>query len=161
MRVVSDSGPLIALARVEETKLLSGVYGDIIIPAAVRDEVIKPARKRPGTVSFAEAEWLNVEPVSERSILGLLHDNLDLGEREAIALALELEADVLLMDESLGQRVADTHGLTLSGTLGVLLLAKEENLIDEVGPVIDRLIDTGFRIGDALYQSVLEQVGEA
>jgi len=57
MRVVSDSGPLIALARVEETKLLSGVYGDIIIPAAVRDEVIKPARKRSGTVSIAEAEW--------------------------------------------------------------------------------------------------------
>jgi len=137
MRVVSDSGPLIALARVEETELLPQVYGDILIPVAVRNEVIKSDKKRPGTVSFAEAEWLKVKPVSERTILGLLHDNLDVGEREAIALTLELEADVLLMDELLGRRVASTHGLTRSGTLGILLLAKEENLIDEVGPVVD------------------------
>jgi len=161
MRVVSDSGPLIALARIGETNLLPGVYGDIMIPVAVQDEIMHPDRKRPGTVSFANADWLRTEAVSEQSTLRLLHDNLDAGEREAIALSLEHEAGVLLIDEALGRRVAGSLGLTITGTLGVLLLAKEENLIDEVAPVVDRLISTGFRIGDALYQSILEQAGEA
>jgi len=161
MMVVSDSGPLIALARIGKTELLHRIYGEIIVPVAVRDEIIRPDKKRPGSVSFAEAEWLRVEPISGRSTLRLLHDNLDLGEREAIALALEREAGVLLIDEALGRRVANSHGLTITGTLGVLLLAKEEGLVEEVAPIIDRLVDTGFRIGDALYQSILEQAGEA
>lgn len=122
---------------------------------------MNPDRKRPGTVSFANADWLRTEPVSEQSTLRLLHDNLDSGEREAIALALEREAGVLLIDEALGRRVTGSHGLTITGTLGVLLLAKEEDLIEEVAPIVDRLVDTGFRIGDALYQSILEQAGEA
>lgn len=161
MTVVSDSGPLIALARIGALNLLPGVYGDIVIPVAVRDEIMNPDRKRTGTVSFANADWLRTEPVSEQSTLRLLHDNLDSGEREAIALALEREAGVLLIDEALGRRVAGSHGLTITGTLGVLLLAKEEGLIDEVAPVVDRMVSTGFRIGDALYQSILEQAGEA
>jgi predicted nucleic acid-binding protein len=127
----------------------------------VRDEIRKPDRKRPGTVSFANADWLRTESVSNQSTRRLLHDNLDAGEREAIALAIELEAGVLLIDEALGRRVADSLGRTITGTLGVLLLAKEENLIEAVAPVVDRLVSTGFRIGDALYQSILERAGES
>lgn len=161
MTVVSDAGPLIALARIGETELLPSVYGDVIIPRAVQEEIRKPDRKWPGTVLFANVDWLRTEPVSEQSTLRLLRDNLDAGEREAIALALERGADVLLIDEALGRRVADSHGLTIIGTLGVLLLAKEEDLIEAVAPVVDRLVSTGFRIGDALYQSILEQAGES
>lgn len=85
MTVVSDAGPLIALARIGETELLPSVYGDVIIPRAVQEEIRKPDRKRPGTMSFANADWLRTESVSNQSTLRLLHDNLDAGEREAIA----------------------------------------------------------------------------
>jgi predicted nucleic acid-binding protein len=161
MTVVSDAGPLIALARIGALNLLPGVYGDIVIPVAVRDEIRKPDRKRSGTVSFANADWLRTESVSDQSTRRLLHDNLDAGEREAIALAIELEAGVLLIDEALGRRGADSHGRTSTGTLGALLLAKEEDLIEAVAPVVDRLVSMVFRIGDALYQSILEQAGES
>lgn len=161
MTVVSNSGPLIALARIEKTRLLSRLYGDIIIPSAVQKELVKPDTKRAGTETFANAEWLHVESVSEQMAVGLLRENLDVGESEAIVLALEHEADLLLMDEAPGRRVADARGLTLSGTLGTLLLAKEEDLIDEVTPVLNRLSSTGFRISEALYQYVREQAGEA
>lgn len=161
MIFVSNSGPLIALARIGETALLPRLYGDIVVPTAVQDEIIQPDRKRPGTKIFANAHWLRVEPVSKQAAVRLLHDDLDAGESEAIVLALELEADVLLIDEALGRQVAKTHGLTLTGTLGILLLAKEGGLIDAVAPVLDRLVSTGFRVGDALYHSVIEQAGEA
>jgi len=90
----------------------------------------------------------------------VLRQNLDAGESEAIVLSLDIEADVLLMDEALGRRIATKRGITLSGTLGTLLIAKEENLIDEVAPMLDRLVQTGFRMSDTLYHGVLKQAGE-
>jgi predicted nucleic acid-binding protein len=159
--VVSNAGPLIALARIAETDLLPRLYGAIVIPPAVRAEITKSGRERPGSVTFKSAEWLRVRKISDLSAVEPLRGNLDAGESEAIVLALELEADVLLMDEALGRRAASEQGVTLSGTLGTLLLAKEENVIDEVAPVVDQLISTGFRVSDSLYQHVLKQAGEA
>lgn len=161
MTVVSNAGPLIALARIREIEWLPRLYGDILIPEAVHREIITPDKKRAGVDTFVDAAWLHVEPVSEQAAVSQLRSTLDAGESEAIVLALEREADILLMDEALGRRAADARGVALSGTLGVLLLAKEEKLIDDVTSVLDRLISTGFRIGDALYDFVLEQAGEA
>ncbi|MES3629665.1 MAG: DUF3368 domain-containing protein [Longimonas sp.] len=161
MTVVSNAGPLIALARIRETEWLPRLYGDILVPEAVHREIIKPDKKRAGVDTFVNASWLRVESVSEQAAVRQLRSTLDAGESEAIVLALEREADILLMDEALGRRVADARGVALSGTLGVLLLAKEEGLIDDLTAVLDRLISTGFRIGDALYEFVLEQAGEA
>ena len=87
--------------------------------------------------------------------------NLDIGEAEAIALALELKADELLIDERLGRREAVRLGLSITGVLGVLLIAKNRGLISRVQPIIDALIlQANFRISRQLYEEVLRTANE-
>jgi hypothetical protein len=87
--------------------------------------------------------------------------NLDIGEAEAIALALELKADELLIDERLGRREAVRLGLSITGFLGVLLIAKNRGLISKVQPIIDALIlQANFRISRQLYEEVLQTANE-
>lgn len=87
--------------------------------------------------------------------------NLDLGEAEAIALALELKADELLIDERLGRREAVRLGLSITGVLGVLLIAKNRGLIAKVKPIMESLISqANFRISHQLYEEVLQTANE-
>ncbi len=87
--------------------------------------------------------------------------NLDLGEAEAIALALELQADELLIDERLGRREAVRLGLSITGVLGVLLIAKNRGLIAKVKPIMESLISqANFRISHQLYEEVLQTANE-
>ena len=80
---------------------------------------------------------------------------MDPGEAEAIVLAIELEADALLIDEKKGRKIAEEHGIIITGLLGILIIAKSENLISEVKPILDKLIfETGFRINPKLYQDI-------
>ena len=86
---------------------------------------------------------------------------LDPGEAEAIVLAIELKADALLIDEKKGRKIAQEYGIVITGLLGILIDSKAENLIQEVKPILDRLIfEIGFRISPKLYQDILEKVNE-
>jgi hypothetical protein len=158
MTVISNAGPLIALARIEQLDVLPALYGEIVVPPAVREEVLGAERK--GGSTLKAADWLRVEPVSDRTAVALLRERLDAGESETIVLALELEADVVLMDEARGRRIAASRGISLTGTLGTLILAKRRNFIERVKPLLADLKEQGFHMGDALRQQVLEEVGE-
>lgn len=161
MTVVTNAGPLIILARIGQASLLPALFGEVIMPPAVRNEIFAGGEHQAGAATFREAAWLQMRSVSDRTAVAFLRERLDAGESEAIALALQIGADFVLMDEARGRRVAAARGLPLTGTLGVLLLAKEQSLIGHVAPHLADLMAEGFYLSDALREHVLRRAGES
>lgn len=117
----------------------------------------------PGTLEVQGAAWLEVRALVNRSGVEHLQNEvrLDPGEAEAIALAIELNADLLLIDERRGRAAADRLGIKITGLLGILVEAKQKNLITVVKPLMDALIATSeFRVSSALYTQILSLVNE-
>lgn len=158
MIVVSDSSSLIAIAAVGHLDLLGRLYGEVIVPPAVWNEVTTP--NRPGAGAVAQAGWIRVVPPSNPGALGF-PSPVGPGEAEAIALAVELAADVLLIDERRARKAALGLGLPVTGVLGVLLEAKSRGAIPAVKPILDQMeLAVAFRIKRALYDAVLRAAGE-
>ena len=162
MSIVSNASPLINLARIGRLDLLRQLYGEILIPEAVWHEVVVEGAGRPGADEVRTASWLKKQSVANTQLVRALRQELDAGEAEAIALALEIQAERVLMDERLGRETARHLGLRYTGLIGVLIEAKHRGLIDEVGPQLTALRTlAGFRVSDALYVRVLQGEGEA
>jgi hypothetical protein len=151
MIVVANAGPLIALARVGRFDLLQSLYGQLYIPPAVRDEVLTSGFGRPGAEEVGMASWIHIVDVRDVTAVQLLRERLDAGESEAIVLAIQLDASLLLIDEARGRRVAEARGLNKTGTIGTLIAAKKRGLILEVTPLLDDLRTAGFRMDEELY----------
>jgi hypothetical protein len=160
MKVISNAGPLIALARIGLEHLLPALFRAIVIPLAVRTEVVAEGIRHAGATIFQAATWLDVVPVEDRTAVAVLGERLGQGESEAIVLAIEQKADVLLIDEARGRRAAEGHGVSVLGTLGVLLAAKRHALIPSVCDPIERLSQTGFRMSATLRERVLDLANE-
>lgn len=158
MIIVSDTSVITNLIQLAQLPILSQLYGRLIIPSKVYEEL----ERIPSQTTKIEAlDWIEVRAVADTSLQKELYAQLDPGEAEAIMLALELDADILLIDEQKGRRIAQQHGLLITGLLGVLLEAKSEKLIKEIKPMLDRLIfEIGFRIKPRLYQEVLKKAKE-
>ncbi len=153
--VVADSGPLHYLILIEHTHLLPALYGQVTIPRAVEQELTTPAAPQNVRVWLSNSPaWLSVmAPGSELAIP--IDDRLDLGEREAIALAKTLQADLLLIDERAGRAEAKRLGLRVTGTVGVLRAAAEAHLASP-REVIQRLRQTSFYVDEALLQAAFQ-----
>ena len=157
--VVSNTTPLIALAWLTKLDLLPAFFGQVYIPQAVLDEI----RDKPQAIGAAEipnAPWLVITPVIHQNSVLLLSDQLDAGESEAIVLAQELQAGLLLMDERRGRRRAVQSGLTVTGTLGILIEAKKQGVIARISPLLEKLRLLPFRMSDELVADVLKMAGE-
>jgi hypothetical protein len=112
-------------------------------------------------VQVAEAKWLQVRQVTRVYLVRFLRADLDDGEAEAIALAEEVGADVVLVDERDGRRAAATLGLSVLGSVGILLRCKQVGVLSSLRPALDRLRTEGrFRIGQDLYLRALREAGE-
>ena len=156
MIIVSDTSALSNLAVVEHLWLLEAIYQTVIIPDVVASELA--AASNPAIPAILKLDWIQTRSLSQSKLANQLQQDrgLDAGESNAIALALELQADDLLIDERLGRKEAVRLGLSIIGILGVLLIAKQRNLIIKVQPVMDALSEqAGFRISPQLYQRVL------
>jgi uncharacterized protein len=159
MIIVSDTSPLVCLLYLDKLVLLKDLFARVIIPPAVFEELIN-AKIVDGT--FLEFNtYIEIIVPSNRKEVDELTAILDIGESEAIVLSKELKADLLLIDEAPGREIATNLGIPIKGILGVLLEAKEKNLIDYVRPLIEKLqADINFRINDNLLKKILIQANE-
>ncbi|NEO52671.1 MAG: DUF3368 domain-containing protein [Okeania sp. SIO3B5] len=161
MIVVSDTSAINNLASINQLNLLHQLYGNVIIPTAVYKELTETTFPVPGATEVQTYSWISIRSVTNQAIVELLETELDPGELEAIALAVEMSADQLLLDERKGRAVAERLNLPYTGVLGILIEAKSQKLIPEVKPLLDMLIhQAGFWVAESLYDQVLKIAGE-
>ncbi|MBC7233692.1 MAG: DUF3368 domain-containing protein [Chloroflexi bacterium] len=161
MTVVSNASPLINLARIGQLDLIHILYGELVVPEAVWHEVVIVGAEQPGAIEVKSATWIKMQTVANRQLVQALQQELGAGEAEAIALALETRAELLLMDEHFGREVAHHLGLRCIGLIGMLIEAKHKGFIQEVKLYLDALRDiAGFRVSRELYVRVLQDEHE-
>ena len=158
MVVVSDTTAITNLLKVKLLLIIKGLYGQILVPQAVYDELATLSAQKK---IIDSQKWIKVVEIQNQVLYEKLRESLDKGESEAIVLALELDSDFLIIDEAKGRKIARSYGIRIIGLLGILVLAKEEGLISQIKPYLKELRDKmGFRVSDKLYEQILSQVGE-
>ncbi len=153
MIVISDTSVITNLVVIHHLYLLQQLYDRILIPEAVYHELADIDPPVPGTVEVQTLDWLEVLSLRDQMMVDQLQNQsqLDPGESESIALALEIKADLLLIDERHGRAEATRLGLRITGLLGMLVEAKQRSLIPSIKLLMDALIDTSnFRVSQPL-----------
>jgi len=158
MVVVADTSPITALLHLRQLHLLNKLYGQVFIPSTVSAE-LNTLISFGYDISFLKQQdkFITCEAQNVR-LIEVLSEHLDAGEAEAIALALELKAELLLIDEKIG---AHAEGISCKGVVGILIEAKKEGLISAIKPLLDNLIiNLKFRLSDKIYKLALEKADE-
>jgi len=146
--IVCDASCLILFNKIGSLDLLHQVFGEILITDIVAKEF-----------GHSIPEWIQVCPPNSILQKGLLNI-LDAGEASAITLATELKYSLLIIDESKGRKIAKKMGLAITGSLGILIIAKRKGHISSVKAVIERIERTNFRISPKIIQRILQKAGE-
>jgi len=161
MIVVSNTSPLTNLAAIGQFDLLHRLYAELHIADSVWEELNAGDQPWPGHNEVAAADWIHRHTIQQQALITTLRRDLDRGEAESIALALELGADLVLLDEKEGRHAAQRLGLRVVGIVGVLLDAKAHGMINGVKSHLDALRHTvGFYLSESLYQATLKRAGE-
>jgi hypothetical protein len=159
--VVSDTSPLRALAHLDHMEWLQDLFHQIRLPPAVAAELRHPPSSL-AVVDVTAWRFLVIQSPTNGQRVSEFRLRLDAGEAEALALAEELHADFVLVDELAGREVARQCGFSVLGTLGILLRAKQQQLCPAVGPLLDRLQrELNFFVSPGLRRTILIQAGEA
>jgi len=158
--IVSDTSAITNLAAIGQLTLLQRLYGKVIIPEAVFQELVKPPISSGGEEA-TKYDWIQVRSVQNRTVVEECLQSLDIGESEAIALALEMKADLLLVDENDARKIAKGRGIKRTGVLGVLIDAKDKGFIDAIRPLIVILKnEADFWLSKELCNEVLKDAKE-
>ncbi len=158
--IISNSTPLIAFARIGRLDLLKEIAGNLVIPTAVEREISEYGCGKTGSVDLAKESWITVRSVQSEDSVRLLLSVLDRGEAEVIVLALEHPECLVLIDELTGRQVAESMGLSVTGSVGILIHAKESGKIKNVRPYLDEMMRRGIRYSRRFIDEVLRKVGE-
>jgi uncharacterized protein len=158
MLVVSDTSAISNLIQVELLDILHQLYGQIIIPKAVYEELSEIDSQK---LLLDNLSWIHIETVKNQDFVHQLENELDQGESESIALAIELKADFLIIDELKGRKIAENLGIQIVGLLGSLLKAKEKGYLQMIAPILEKLsIQAGFHINPQLKTHILKLANE-
>lgn len=158
--VISNTSPIFYLNRLGYLELMERLYNEIVIPYAVLEELGEGKKTGEDVPEISKYKWIKVRHISVPSHIKIIPD-LGKGEAEALALALEEKQHLLIIDDTLARRIAKLHSLKFTGTAGILLKAKKKGLINEVRPILSRLKDVGFFLGENVVADILKLSGEA
>lgn len=158
MLVVSDTSAISNLIQVELLDILHQLYGQIIIPKAVYEELSEIDSQK---LHIDNLTWIHIETIKNQEFVHELENDLDKGESESIALAIELNADFLIIDELKGRKIAENLGIKIVGLLGSLLKAKEKGYLKTITPILEKLSNqAGFHINPQLKTHILKLANE-
>lgn len=164
--VVADSGPLIHLAIVERFFLLKHFFSQLLIIPQVYDEVVTQGQGRPGEAELRQAvqsRWVLIAPVPDPvTVRRLVAPQISLTDAAVVAGALERNATIVLADDAKVRDLAEREGVEVIGSIGILVQARLTGVIDELKPILDRLVATGFHLNPQgqLYAEALRKAGE-
>lgn len=157
-KIVSNTTPIISLLKINKLTVLKDLYGEVIIPQGVFNE-IEAGKDKKYYTDLLKIEWIKVEKIKDKNSLSYFLD-LDKGEAETIILATESGAGLTILDETLGRYHAKRAGLKVTGTLGILLKAKKSGYIIEIKPLLYELKDKGIWLSNNLIEKILLLAGE-
>jgi predicted nucleic acid-binding protein len=152
-KVVCNTTPIISLLKIERLDLLENLYSTVIVPGAVWQE-IEQGRNGPFYTDLRSLPYIVIQSVGNTAAVDYLTD-LDRGEAEVIVLAREISADLVIIDEEVGRAYARHFNLTLTGTLGILLRAKQDGFIPAIKPLLEKLIESGVWISKWVFDDVM------
>jgi predicted nucleic acid-binding protein len=159
-KVVVNTTPLIALSHIGQLDILKKMYGEILIPNAVYNEL----SAKPDSICKIEVEnskdWVRIEEIKNQMAKSMYKTQLHEGEVEVMILAQEVNADLVIIDDANAKKYAKYLKLPVTGTLGVLIKAKQSGYVDKLKPMLQMMIENGIYISQDLVKLCLKQVGE-
>jgi hypothetical protein len=158
--IICNATPLIAFAKIEQLPLMQKVVGRVVIPGAVAEEITNYAGTMAGEINLPQESWIQVESLQSDEQIHLLLPILDRGEAEVIALALEKSARLVLIDELTGRKVAESLQLKVTGSVGLLIRAKEQGAITAIKPLLEAMHEAGIYFSQRFINAVLQHIGE-
>ena len=159
VRIV-NTAPLIFLAKLDRLELLRQGVDLVYVPTVVLDELRAVPDEATEKVQLLIGEWLVEKSCTQPGFITLAEQSVDAGEAQVVALALELNTRDVVLDDLDARRFARGSGLEPIGTLGLLLAAKRNGLIDSIVPEIEALRNAGFRLSESLTRVILAEAGE-
>ena len=157
-KIVSNTTPILSLLKINKLNLLKKLYGQIIIPFAVYQE-IENGKEKHYYQDLSSVDWIEIKKIKNPGSKNFIFD-LDDGEAEVMILANEIDADLVIIDEIIGRRYAKQLDLKITGTLGVLLKAKKEGYILSVEELLTELTQKGTWLNPKLITKVLQIANE-
>ncbi len=159
MIVVSNTGPLIALLKAGHIQILKELFGEIYIPNKVKEEILI-YKNSPELSGFQALDWIKVKDVNTPPEK-FLEKELDQGESAVIQLALEMKANLVIIDEKKARRVCQLiYDLPIKGTGGILVMAKQKNIISAAKPILESIVENGYFLSKRLVEEVISQCHE-
>lgn len=157
--IICNTSPMFYLHRIGQIACLPALYNRIILPESVCSELAVGRAEGYDAPDPATLEWIDRRHTCVPELLSLITD-LGPGEAEVIALGMELPESLLILDDGLARRIARSHAMHITGTIGILCAAKRHGLLSNVKESLDALLHVGFRLRPSLYQDVCQISGE-